>query len=148
MLVATGCGMVDTVLNMAGKTAWTFYNALAACAINIIGYFVLIPPYGMMGAAAAWAAAIAIGNLVPLTQLYVAFRLHPFGRGTLVAAALAVGCFGLPALVARTVFGAGLLVAAAVAAVGAVGYLGAAWRLRGVLQLDALRRVDRTRGPG
>ena len=29
MLVATGCGMVDTVLNMAGKTAWTFYNALA-----------------------------------------------------------------------------------------------------------------------
>jgi O-antigen/teichoic acid export membrane protein len=140
MLVATGCGMVDTVLNMAGKTAWTFYNALAACAITIVGYVVLIPPFGMVGAAVAWAAAIVISNVVPLTQLYVAFRLHPFGRGTVVAAALSVGCFGVPAFLARTVFGAGLTVAAGVAAVGALVYLAAAWRWRGVLQLDALRR--------
>lgn len=143
MLVATACGMVDTVLNMAGKTAWTFYNALAACAINIVGYLLLIPPFGMIGAAASWSAAIVISNVVPLTQLYIAFRLHPFGRGTVVAAALAVGCFGVPALVAREAFGAGMAVAAGTAAVGALVYLAAAWRFRGVLQLDALRRSRR-----
>ncbi|HET8660384.1 MAG TPA: lipopolysaccharide biosynthesis protein, partial [Micromonosporaceae bacterium] len=53
MLLATGCGMVDSVLNMAGKTSWTFYNALAAVAVNVTGDLLLIPPYGMLGAAAA-----------------------------------------------------------------------------------------------
>jgi O-antigen/teichoic acid export membrane protein len=145
MLVATGCGMVDTVLNMAGKTAWTFYNALAATVVNLVANLVLIPPYGIMGAAVAWSLAIGVNNIVPLAQLHRAMGLHPFGRGTLTAAALAVACFGVPPLLARAAFGAEPLAAVAVTAVGGLAYAAAAWRLRHVLQLDALRALRRGR---
>lgn len=149
MLLATACGMVDAVLNMAGKTSWTFYNALAALVVNVVGNLLLIPPYGMAGAAVAWAAAIAVRNLAALVQLYTAMRLHPFGRGTLVAAVLSAGCFGVPLLAARLVFGAGHLpVLAAAAVAGGLGYAAAAWRWRTVLQLDALRAEARRRRRG
>jgi O-antigen/teichoic acid export membrane protein len=145
MLVATGCGMVDAVLNMAGKTAWTFYNALAGMVVNVVANLLLIPPYGIYGAAIAWSLAILVTNIVPLAQLHRAMGLHPFGRGTLTAAGLAVGCFGVPPLVARAAFGAEPLALLAVATLGAVAYAAAAWRLRGVLQLDALRSLRRGR---
>jgi hypothetical protein len=71
--------------------------------------------------------------------------LHPYGRGTLTAAALALGCFGVPPLVARGAFGADLVILAGVAVVGSLVYAAAAWRLRRVLQLDALRAMRRGR---
>jgi O-antigen/teichoic acid export membrane protein len=144
MLLATGCGMVDAVLNMAGRTAWTFYNALAAVAVNVVLDLLLIPGYGIVGAALAWSAAIVVGNLVPLGQLYWAMRLHPFGRGTLVAAALGVACFGVPAGVSRLA-GGGLAVLVPLTVVGALAYAVAAWRLRRLLELDGLRRVRAAR---
>ena len=114
--------------------------------MNLVLDLVLIPPYGMAGAAAAWAVAIVVGNLVPLTQLYATMRLHPFGRGTLVAGALAIACFGVPPVLAGQVFGASLPVLAVVALLGAVGYAAGAWRWRSLLQLDALRRTARRGG--
>ncbi|MEU4476539.1 polysaccharide biosynthesis C-terminal domain-containing protein [Micromonospora sp. NPDC023966] len=145
MLVATGCGMVDTVLNMAGKTAWTFYNALSGTLVNVVANVLLIPHYGIMGAAVAWSASILITNLVPLVQLHRAFRLHPFGPGTLTGAGLALACFGVPSLVLHTLTDPGVVALLVVAVLGAAGYAAAAWRLRGVLQLDALRTLRRSR---
>lgn len=146
MLVATGCGMVDTVLNMAGKTAWTFYNALSGTVVNVVANVLLIPRYGVMGAAIAWSASILITNLVPLVQLHRAFRLHPFGPGTLTAAGLALACFGVPSLALHAVTDPGMASLLVVAALGGAGYAVAVWRLRGVLQLDALRALRRNRG--
>ncbi|MGC4806592.1 polysaccharide biosynthesis C-terminal domain-containing protein [Micromonospora sp. DT233] len=145
MLLATGCGMVDTVLNMAGRTSWTFYNALAGTGINVLLNVLLIPDHGIMGAAVAWSASIVITNLVPLAQLHHAYRLHPFGRGTLVAAGLAVACFGVPALLVRAVTDAGPVTLAVLALLGGIGYAAGVWRLRRVLQLDALRALRRGR---
>lgn len=145
MLVATGCGMVDTVLNMAGKTAWTFYNALAGTVVNVLANVLLIPRYGIMGAAVAWSASILITNLVPLAQLYRSFRLHPFGPGTLTGAGLALACFGVPSLVLHVVTEPGVVALLVVAALGAVVYAAAVWRLRRVLQLDSLQSLRRGR---
>jgi O-antigen/teichoic acid export membrane protein len=144
MLLATGCGMVDMVLNMAGRTAWTFYNALAGSGVNVLANVLLIPPYGILGAALAWTAAILVNNLVPLTQLWWSMRLHPFGAGTLTAMALAGTCFGLP-LGLASLAGASAAVLAGLVVAGAAAYLAGAWRWRATLHLDALRALRRGR---
>jgi O-antigen/teichoic acid export membrane protein len=142
MLVATGCGMVDMVLNMAGRTAWTFYNAMAGTVLNVVANLLLIPRYDILGAALAWTVSILVTNLVPLAQLWWSMRLHPFGAGTRSAMALAVAAFGVP-LGAASLLDAPAPVLALVAAGGAAAYLAGAWRWRATLHLDALRALRR-----
>ncbi|WP_433793429.1 lipopolysaccharide biosynthesis protein [Actinoplanes sp. CA-252034] len=128
MLVATGCGMVDMVLAMAGRTSANLGNVLIALAVTVGLDVLLIPHWGAIGAAIGLAGAMVVNNLLPLAQVYRSTRLHPFGAGTLRAAALAIGCFGFVVLVP----------AAVVAAVPA--YAAGAWLLRGPLMLGAFRR--------
>jgi O-antigen/teichoic acid export membrane protein len=144
MLIATGCGMVDMMLTMAGKTSWNLGNVLLALAVNVGLDLLLIPEYGVMGAAVAWAVAIALNNLLPLAQVGGLLRIHPLGRAGLTVMAAAVGCFGLLPLVARLATDSGPALAVAVAA-GTAGYLGALFRLRRQLRFDQLLRPRRRR---
>ncbi|POM27126.1 Polysaccharide biosynthesis protein [Actinomadura rubteroloni] len=142
MLFATICGQVDTVLIMAGKTSWNLANIVLAMSVNIAADAVLIPRMGITGAAVGWSIGLVVKNAVPLVQIAVALRLHPFGRGTLTAAALAALCLGVPPLVPR-LLGGGLVPLAAAGALGAAGYAAACLRARDLLKLDRLRRVRR-----
>ncbi len=49
MLVATGCGMVDMVLLMAGRSSLNLINVLFAFGVNLGVDLVLIPPLGILG---------------------------------------------------------------------------------------------------
>ncbi|MFD0594909.1 lipopolysaccharide biosynthesis protein [Catellatospora coxensis] len=77
MLVATACGMVSTVQEMAGHTGIAFFQTMLALVVNVVLNIVLIPPYGIVGAAAAWSAALLIKNLLPLVQLQRRHGLSP-----------------------------------------------------------------------
>jgi O-antigen/teichoic acid export membrane protein len=138
MMLATGCGMVDIVLSMAGRTSWNLANVGVALGLTVGLNLALIPHLGALGAAIGLAAAVAANNLLPLAQVGVALGLHPFGRGTVSAALLAVACFGLLPL---PLAGFGPLVAVA-ASTGA--YLLGVVLLRGPLELRALAAL-RTR---
>lgn len=139
MLVATGCGAVDGVLSMSGRSTSTLVNTVLALAVNVGLDLVLIPKFGILGAAAGWTVALLVKNLLPLGQLAVTIRVHPFGIGTALAAVLAVACFGVLPL---GVYGAGGVVPAVAASVaGALVYGTACWRLRGRLRLDALHAL-------
>jgi O-antigen/teichoic acid export membrane protein len=101
MLIATACGMVDLVLTMGGKTTWNLGNVLAALVINVTLDVILIPRYGIMGAAIGWAVAIVFNNVVPLAQIWHALRLQPFGKPTLLALGLSAAVFvPIPTVVA------------------------------------------------
>ena len=95
MLVATGCGMVDLVLMMAGRTWWNLGNVGLGVSVFVVADLILIPRHGILGAAIGWAVAILINNLVPLAQVGAALRLHPFGRATALAAGWALVACGL-----------------------------------------------------
>ncbi|WP_018351719.1 polysaccharide biosynthesis C-terminal domain-containing protein [Longispora albida] len=143
MLVASGCGMVDAVLSMAGRTSWNLINVLAALVANVAVDLVLIPRWGASGAACGLAAAVLTNNLLPLAQLKLGLGMHPFGRGTLLAAALSGTCFGILPLVTTTFTGrnmAGLLLAAGL---GGAVYGLACWRLRVPLALSELTTLRR-----
>ncbi len=122
MLVATGCGTVDTVLVMAGRTSWNLANVVLALGVTIGVDVTLIPRLGALGAAIGFAAATLTNNLVPLAQIASVLGLHPFGRATFAAALAATVCFGALPLAVRAIGGAGLGSALVAAALGLAGY--------------------------
>ncbi|GGM17197.1 lipopolysaccharide biosynthesis protein [Dactylosporangium sucinum] len=131
MMVATACGMVDMVLAMGGRTWWNLANVAVALLVMLGVDALLIPRSGALGAAIGLSAAVLVNNLVPLMQVVLGLGLHPFGRATLLACALAAGCFAVPQLLLLPVHSLTLKIAATVA--GAVAYAGAAVRFRTVL---------------
>jgi O-antigen/teichoic acid export membrane protein len=143
MLVATACGQVDMVLITTGRSSWSLANGLTAVFVNVGLDLLLIPRYGITGAAIGWAVAIIITNLVPLAQLAVSKRLNPFGPGTFIAIGLSVVSFAIIPLAARAAFGPGAV--ASLSAVGAgclVQAAGLCW-FRDSLRLKALPGASR-----
>jgi O-antigen/teichoic acid export membrane protein len=143
MLVATGLGMVDMVVTMAGHSTWTLINALVALAVQLGLDIWLIPGHGVTGAAIGWAAAILVRNVVALVQIAVALRLHPFGTATGACALLNLVCFaGVPGLV-RLGWDDSWTALVLATTIGSVLYLAGAWALRKPLGLHLLRRRPR-----
>ena len=66
MLLSAACGQVDTVLITAGRSGWSLANGLMALIVNVGLDVLLIPRYGITGAAIGWSAAIVVSNLTPL----------------------------------------------------------------------------------
>ena len=57
-------------------------NTGIALVINLGLNFVLIPIYGIMGAAISWAVAILVRNLLPLTMINRMLGMSPFGSAS------------------------------------------------------------------
>jgi O-antigen/teichoic acid export membrane protein len=143
MLVATACGQVDMVLITTGRSSWSLANGLTAVGVNVGLDLLLIPRYGITGAAIGWAAAIIVTNLVPLAQLAASKRLHPFGRGTFIAAGLAVVSFAVIPLAVRAGFGRGAVASVSAVAAGCLVQAAGMWRFRDRLRLAALPGASR-----
>jgi O-antigen/teichoic acid export membrane protein len=145
MLVATGCGMVDMVLAMAGRTSWNLVNVLIALAVTVGLDVLLIPRLGALGAAIGLACAMVANNLLPLIQVGRAVGLHPFGRGTRTACLLAVACYGVLPQLIFALTGRGPLSLTLALLVAVAAYAAGAWRLRDHLALNAFTTIRRTR---
>ena len=143
MLVATACGQVDMVLITTGRSSWSLANGLTAVFVNVGLDVLLIPRYGITGAAAGWAVAIIITNLVPLAQLAVSKRLNPFGRGTFIAIALSVLSFAVIPLAVRAAAGPGAVASLSAVGAGCLVQAAGLWRFRDTLRLKALPGASR-----
>jgi O-antigen/teichoic acid export membrane protein len=145
MLVATGCGMVDMVLAMAGRTSQNLVNVLIALTVTIGLDVLLIPRHGALGAAIGLACAMVVNNVLPLIQVSRAAGLHPFGAGTCAAALLSVACFGVLPRIVTAMAGAGALGLTVALGLAVPAYGAGAWLLRDRLALDAFTRRTRSR---
>ena len=148
MLVNLGTGNVTVVLLMGGKSSWNLVNTAVAVTTNVSLNLLLIPRFGMEGAAVAWAVTIVVENVMALVEVWVFLGMRPFGPGYLPVTTAALVCVGGVALVARALFGpdgAGFVVAVVVA----VPLYGAVlWRLRERLHLDLFLAALRRSGGG
>lgn len=151
MLLATACGPVDSVLLMAGHSWLSLVNSTATLVVNVGLNLVLIPLYGIHGAAISWAVAIVVRNLLPLSQVHRQLAMWPLSRASAYVAAGAVVCFATPGLVGAAV-GLHLLSEVPFVLVGLAAYASALWSRRGPLGLevfaDVLRRRTRARPAG
>ncbi|MER7073558.1 lipopolysaccharide biosynthesis protein [Terrabacter sp. NPDC000476] len=138
MLLSTLCGTVDSIIMMAGHTSWNLANAVVAAAVMFGLDVLLIPTWGVFGAAVGWASAIVVRNVVALAQARIALQLHPFGRATLIAVGLVLVSFLLVPLLTRAALGSGLTAIVVSAVVGGLLWLAGLRVFRGPLDLAAL----------
>ena len=145
MLVACGCGSVDSVLLMGGRSRWSLLNSILSFATDVVIDLILVPRIGIVGAAIGWAAALLVGNLLPLAQVHVFMNMNPFGRGARTVMLLAAGCFGVLPLAARLGAGIGTPVVLASLTLATAGYAYGLWRTRDAVGADALTALFRQR---
>jgi O-antigen/teichoic acid export membrane protein len=143
MLLATVCGPVDAVLLMAGRSWLSLRNSTVALAVDVGLNLVLIPLYGIRGAAIAWSIAIVVRNLQPLLQVHRQLGMWPVTGSTVRVAVGALVCFGAVGLLATA--GLPLGVGATLLGMGTLAYLGGVWSRRTTLGLGAFRAAVRRR---
>jgi O-antigen/teichoic acid export membrane protein len=146
MLVATACGGVDAVLLMSGRSWLSLGNAAITLAVNVGLDLLLIPKYGILGAAIGHATSLALRNLLALYQINRLMDMWAFTEQSLKIAVISLACFGvLPAVLHFSNAPEISIVVAIV--LGMVVYTAWAWGARDRLQLDtfgnALRRRRR-----
>jgi O-antigen/teichoic acid export membrane protein len=139
MLVNLATGNVTVVLLMSGRSGLNLANAFTSLVLNATLNLLLIPPYGMTGAAVAWAVSIMFINVAPLVQVRLALGVRsPVGRGFAVVAVAALLCFGLAGLAVRWAFGTSAVTFGLSLVVGCAVYLVLLHRFRRTLLLSDL----------
>lgn len=90
-LVNAATGPCGSVLTMSGRTRLNLVNNVAGLALNIVLNLVLIPAYGLIGAAVAWSVSLTALNLVKVLQVRVLLAITPFDVVTLKSVVAALG---------------------------------------------------------
>ncbi len=90
-LVNVGTGMGGTIIDMTGHTRLKLFNSIQRLILYVVLDLLLIPRWGLVGAATVVLITEFIINLLRLLEVYFLFRLWPYNRSALkpVAAAAA-----------------------------------------------------------
>ena len=145
-MIGAAAGPVDMLLLMAGKSTWSLGNTAVTLATNVGLNLILIPQFGIEGAALAWAASRIIANALPLFQVGRYLRFFPWGPGARHASVASALIFGGVGLAARTVGGTTWLAFAIYAVIACGMYLVFLRRYRDELDLPLAWRSFRRRG--
>lgn len=86
-LFGTAVGSVNYLLIMSGRPRASLINGVLAAVVSLGASVLLIPRWGVTGAALANAAATLVSNGVGLAQVWAGLRLHPFHPALLKVAA-------------------------------------------------------------
>jgi O-antigen/teichoic acid export membrane protein len=89
-LVNAATGPLGQVINMSGRPYITMVNNGVVATLNIAGCLILVPQYGITGAACSTTASITAVNLIKLVQVRLIFGINPFRFQMLRAVGVAV----------------------------------------------------------
>ncbi|MGH3118264.1 MAG: flippase [Gaiellales bacterium] len=148
-LIDAGTGPCAQMLTMSGRPLLNMIDNVGVLIANVVLNVFLIPRFGILGAAVAWAVALGAVNLARVVQVQITLGMLPFDRGVAKGAAAAVAAFAAGGVVRLVGTGIASVIAGALA-IG-VAYLGALLFL-GITEEDRvalrslLRRVGRGRG--
>lgn len=139
MALATAAGTVQTILLMSGHSAWQLADKTGALVLNVVLDLLLIPWWGITGAAIAWATTIVVDTAVVVWQVQNVMGVRPSGRRHLVSAVIqSVVLVALPAVAVRLVLGSTAATAAGATVVLGALYLAVGWKTRSALGLTRL----------
>jgi O-antigen/teichoic acid export membrane protein len=87
-----GVGPARQLITMSGGGRINLINSILTLTIDITASFLLIPKYGIMGAAIANAFTNVVLQIVTVVELMVIYKLSPFSKQYFIEASLFVGC--------------------------------------------------------
>lgn len=87
-LVDAGTGPCSLMLTMTGRPVYNMVDNVGVLILNVGLNIALIPRFGIVGSAAAWAIALWIVNSARVLQVWRGMRMLPFD-GTVLRAAIA-----------------------------------------------------------
>lgn len=96
MLIKTSLSLTSSLIVSLGHSKIIFLNQFLAAGLNVILNILLIPRYGIRGAAIATAVAYALDGILPAIEVYVWQDIHPlrpdFAYPVLAAVIATVSC--------------------------------------------------------
>lgn len=135
MCFASLCGAADTLLLMGGRSRLSLLNYTLAFLVDLGLLLALVPTYGSVGAAIAWAGAIVMRNALGVVQVRVLNGYWTMDHRAVSVALIAVGCFfAVPMLLGSWGMAFGVTAIVIVTATG-IGYLTILWVIRARLTL-------------
>jgi len=93
-LIVAGTGICGSIIDMAGHTRLKLINTVVWIALLLASTALLVPRWGVLGAAASSLIATGTINVVRLVEVWVVERLMPYRDGfwkTVLAAIVALG---------------------------------------------------------
>ncbi|MDX6561919.1 MAG: hypothetical protein QOD65_1733 [Gaiellales bacterium] len=129
-LVLNAAGPLTAVINLSGHPRVTLFDNVLVFGANLVLCIILVPRYGMTGAAASTLIALCSVTLIQIGQVARLFRIHPFRDDQLRAvaaggvAALATAAITLlpwPAALFEVVAGGLVFVAVYLGGIAALG---------------------------
>lgn len=79
-IINSSVGSVANINVMTGKPRYDLISGLISMAINIILNYLLIPNYGINGAAFATAVSLGIKNIINFILMYKRLKIHPYDK--------------------------------------------------------------------
>jgi O-antigen/teichoic acid export membrane protein len=93
-LISVATGMCGMILDMSGHTRMKLINSAIRVSVAILANFLLIPRFGVTGAAMAALIHEVVANALPMIQLWFLYRILPYNPNILkplTAAVIAAG---------------------------------------------------------
>lgn len=146
MALVLATGNVQTVLLMGGKSSWNLLDKAVVVVLMVVLHLLLVPPFGIIGAAVAWGVSMLVDNLLAVVQVRYLMGLRLRTRTLAPVGAWALVWFGAVGIALRALLGTGLPAFAAYAVLATCGYGAVLWRLRHVLHADVMFGALRSRG--
>ena len=124
-LINAVAGPAGYMVLMSGRSRLELLNIIVSLTVDIFVCFVLIPPYGLFGAAIANASATAVINLMRAAEVWLLMGAHAYDFGYLKPALAAIAGAGVSMLMGSLLRGGGVGRITTQAAVMIAVYLGA-----------------------
>lgn len=82
-LVGVSTGLCGVMIEMTGNTQWKMVNSIMASVLNIGFSALLVPSWGLIGAAVSSLAAVIAINLLRLLEVFILLRMLPYNMNFL-----------------------------------------------------------------
>lgn len=92
-LANAGTGICGSIIDMTGYTKLKLVNSVIWVVLLSVTNVLLIPPWGVVGAAVATLISTATINFLRVAEVWFLFRIHPYNRTFLKPVVAGVGAF-------------------------------------------------------